>query len=116
MEILPTSLPPRLTQPIIQAVAEAFELHPDALLGRGQSFYLSSARFAAYWLLRYYAAERASYQEIARLFQRDHSGIVHGTQEADLRARTDATYALRIGAAIETIERAHFARPERTAA
>ena len=59
-----------------QAVAQAFEVDEEEVLGRSRTWPLVFARQTAYWLIT--KGMRYSYSKTGRMFSRHHQGIMHG--------------------------------------
>ena len=62
-----------------QAVAQAFEVDADEVLGRRRTWPLVFARQTAYWLI--HSGMRYTYCKTGRMFDRDHGGIMHGVNK-----------------------------------
>jgi hypothetical protein len=82
---------PRVVRDIIEAVAEAFEVHPDEMRGEGKAQTLVLARAVAIRLIRARTWEsgepKHSLPTIGRYLRRDHSSISHSLKNFDVYAR-----------------------------
>ena len=72
-----------------QAVAQAFEVDADEVLGRRRTWPLVFARQTAYWLMHNIMGY--SYCETGRMFDRDHGGIMHGVKRVEEELAQDST-------------------------
>ena len=76
-----------------QAVAQAFEVDADEVLGRRRTWPLVFARQTAYWLVK--QGMGYTFCHTGRMFDRDHGGIMHGVNkvldvlELDLHSKHD---------------------------
>jgi chromosomal replication initiator protein len=83
-------------QAVLQAVAQYFDLAPEALSGKSRAKEIAEARHIAMYLLREDAHQRVT--EIARLLGgRDHSTIIYGLRKIDNAITTDAQFTRQIG-------------------
>ena len=62
-----------------QAAALAFDVDPDAILGRRRTEPLVFARQTAYWLVK--QGMGYTFCHTGRMFDRDHGGIMHGVNK-----------------------------------
>ena len=62
-----------------QAAALAFDVDPDAILGRRRTEPLVFARQTAYWLVK--QGMGYTFCHTGRMFSRDHGGIMHGVNK-----------------------------------
>lgn len=81
-----------------QAVADAFGVSPQRLLGRRRDSLLPEARFALFTLLRE-SGDDATYSAIGRLLGLDHATISHGVARARDLAGAYRDYAEKLAAA-----------------
>mgnify|MGYP004452903423 CR=1 FL=1 len=72
-----------------QAVAKAFEVDADDILGRRRTEPLVFARQTAYWLIK--IGMGYTYCKVGRMFDRDHGGIMHGIKRVKEVLELDLT-------------------------
>jgi hypothetical protein len=78
---------------LLNKASELFDIHKRDLNSRVRFAFIMPARFAMYKALR----ERAwSYPRIGRLFEKDHSTIIHGVKRAEYLMERDASYAAKV--------------------
>jgi hypothetical protein len=75
----------------VREVAAAFDVDPDALLGKARRREIAAPRAIAYYVLR--RRFGLSYKQIARVFSRDHSTIIYGVGAAEGRIERSAQLA-----------------------
>ena len=66
---------------ILTVVAEAFGLSRPELQGRGKTHHVVAARSFAFRLMRQRCG--LSFAEVGRVFGRDHSTVIYGTQQVE---------------------------------
>jgi len=95
--ISPSTTKPHPTpQAVLEAVAQYFDLAPQALPGKSRAKEIAEARHLAMYLLREDAQQRVT--EIARLLGgRDHSTVIYGLRKMDQALATDASLTRQIG-------------------
>ena len=72
-----------------QAVAKAFEVDADDILGRRRTEPLVFARQTAYWLVK--QGMGYTFCHTGRMFSRDHGGIMHGVKKVEEVLELDLT-------------------------
>jgi hypothetical protein len=72
-----------------QAVAKAFEVDADEILGRRRTEPLVFARQTAYWLVK--QGMGYTFCQTGRMFSRDHGGIMHGVKKVEEVLELDLT-------------------------
>lgn len=78
---------------IVKRASELFDVHPRDIAGGARYKFIMPARFAVWKALK----DRGwSYVRIGRMFDRDHSTILHGVRKANYLAERDFTYAQQI--------------------
>lgn len=78
---------------LLNKASELFDVHKRDLNSRVRYGFIMPARFAMYKALR----ERGwSYPRIGKLFDKDHSTIIHGVKRAEYLMERDASYAAKI--------------------
>lgn len=78
---------------IVKRASELFDVHPKDIVGCARYQFIMPARFAVWKALK---GRGWSYVRIGRMFDRDHSTILHGVRKADYLAERDADYAQKI--------------------
>ena len=71
----PRPTPRYWTDRIIECVAEAFDVHPNVILGPDRVRQVAYARFSAIYLLRLY--KQFSTVKLGKIFNRDHSTVIY---------------------------------------
>jgi chromosomal replication initiator protein len=88
-------------QAVLEAVAQYFDLDPEALPGKSRAKEIAEARHIAMYLLRDDAHQRVT--EIAHLLGgRDHSTVIYGLRKVDHALTTDAQFTRQL-AEIRTV-------------
>ena len=78
---------------LLNKTSELFDIHKRDLNSRVRFASIMPARFAMYKALR---ERRWSYPRIGKLFEKDHSTIIHGVKRAEYLMERDASYAAKI--------------------
>ena len=78
---------------LLNKASELFDVHKRDLNSRVRYGFIMPARFAMYKALR---ERNWSYPRIGRLFDKDHSTIIHGVKRAEYLMERDASYAAKV--------------------
>ena len=88
-----------------QAVAKAFEVDADDILGRRRTEPLVFARQTAYWLIK--QGMGYSFCHTGRMFGRDHGGIMYGINKVTQELELDTTSKHPNGSWANNVRKAH---------
>jgi chromosomal replication initiation ATPase DnaA len=72
---------------LVDEVCRQRRVTRDELCGRGRTKAVAVARHEVWWRLRHHPDAAFSFQEIGRLFDRDHATVIHGIRAHDRRLR-----------------------------
>ena len=81
---------------VLHAVCEEFGASVEEVMSKRRPDRVASARHAAYYLMRTYSGK--TFEEVGRVFGRDHSAVMRGCQSVCERCKTDKLFAAKVAA------------------